>query len=91
MERVWNMKQPMIGLNNWKENKIWTTGVDLLMAGRKKQQKKKKQQGLSMRPYHEEERNLLLACSLFPGSEWKQFFQVKKEEGSSMETKNNKA
>lgn len=38
----------------------------------------KEKRGLSMKPYHKGERNLLLACSLFPRSEWKQFFQVKR-------------
>lgn len=52
---------------------------------------KEKQWGLSMRPYHKEERNLLLACSLFPGSERKQFFQVKKRKAAVWKQKNNKA
>lgn len=43
-----------------------------------------------MRPYHKEERNLLLACSLFPGRDWKQFFQEKKRKAAVWKHKNNK-
>ena len=42
-------------------------------------------QGLSRRPYHMEERDLLLAWGLFPGKERKQSFRAT-EESSSVET-----
>lgn len=45
---------------------------------------------LSKRPYHQEERNLLLFCSLFPGREWKQFFQVKKRKAAVWKQKTTK-
>lgn len=47
--------------------------------------------GLSKRPYHEVERNLLLVCSLFPGREWKQFFRVKNRKAAVWKHKHNKA
>lgn len=45
---------------------------------------------LSKRSYHKEQRNLLLACSLFPGREWKQFFQVKKRKAAVWKQKTTK-
>lgn len=50
----------------------------------------KNKRQLSKRSYHKEQRNLLLACSLFPGREWKQFFQVKKRKAAVWKQKTTK-
>lgn len=81
--RVWNMKPPQDLSNNLRnnlDNRGWLTHG---LEGKKR--------GLSRRPYHTEERNLLLACCLFPGTEWKQFFQVKKRKAAVWKHKNNRA
>lgn len=69
--------------NKPKEQKFKTNKKNILICLKNKRQ-------LSKRSYHKEQRNLLLACSLFPGREWKQFFQVKKRKAAVWKQKTTK-
>lgn len=83
----WKMKKGDKKKKRWFEQlKTWSERYGMIIGS----QNLKKKRVLSMRPYRKEETNLLLACSLFPGRDWKQFFQEKKRKAAEWKHKNNK-